>query len=80
MDKFIELVKRADTINCIRWNILDGEGLYHSLGVFDDRVIVLKKYSYRKKAWLYYVEYIYLLRLFVEQHEGWIIINERKEQ
>lgn len=67
---FYEKLAKASKIRCNRRAVLQGEQVYHILGIFDDNWVALKYYDQRDRIWHYFFTEARLLWQYLQ--DDWI--------
>jgi hypothetical protein len=64
--EFLEKLKKAKAIKCNRFNIMDGELLYHILAIYDDEAVAVRYYGKHKQWWHYEFYNVIELKIYFE--------------
>lgn len=71
---FLALLKLAKAIKCTRFNVMDGDLLYHILDIYDDKAVATKYYGKHKQWWHYRFFTVYELMAYYDN--GWLELRE----
>jgi len=73
-EEFLEILKNVSAIRVARWNIMNGELLYHILDIYDDEAVAVKYYGKHKQWWRYAFYNVWQLKRWYEK--GWIELRK----